>query len=172
MISSSSALNATGLTSNGSHSSWPLVGICELVGTVTLYVGKQVVEGEIHQGDPCTLSVGRIGLDDLERTVAIDMEEGVLKAMRRGPLHDVLRSCHMISDVSGAGNNWAVGGLNLGNLWSEVSRLHRVSEEVLAAWDEGHIQPEIAAEIPFENAPEAHRMLAERRNLGKVLLIP
>lgn len=53
------------------------------------------------------------------RTVAIDMEEGVLKAMMRGPLAPYLRSCHMISDVSGAGNNWAVGHMEYGDRHGE-----------------------------------------------------
>jgi hypothetical protein len=34
------------------------------------------------------------------------------------------------------------------------------------------IQPVVAAEIPFDRAPEAHRMLTERRNVGKVVLVP
>ena len=50
--------------------------------------------------------------------------------------------------------------------------MRRVGEDILRAWDEGAIRPEIAAEVPFSNAAEAHRMLGERRNLGKVLLIP
>jgi NADPH:quinone reductase-like Zn-dependent oxidoreductase len=70
------------------------------------------------------------------------------------------------------GNNWSVGGLNLGKLWTEASRMRRVGEDLLSAWGEGAIRPEIAAEIPFSDAAESHRMLIERRNLGKVVLIP
>ena len=69
-------------------------------------------------------------------------------------------------------SNWSIGGLNLGHLWTEVSRMRRVGEEILRAWDEGAIRPEIIAEISFDDAAEAHRMLAERRNLGKVVLLP
>jgi len=54
------------------------------------------------------------------RTVAVDMEEGVLKAMMSGPLAPYLRSCHRISDVSGAGNNWAVGHMEYGDRHGET----------------------------------------------------
>lgn len=67
--------------------------------------------------NPQTLDELRASLG--ARTVAIDMEEGVLKAMMRGPLRDVLRSCHVISDTSGAGNNWAVGHLEYGDRHGE-----------------------------------------------------
>ncbi len=38
--------------------------------------------------------------------------------------------------------------------------------------DRGVIKPVIAAEVPFAEAAEAHRMLSERRNVGKVVLVP
>jgi NADPH:quinone reductase-like Zn-dependent oxidoreductase len=69
-------------------------------------------------------------------------------------------------------NNWSIGGLNLGHLWTELKRLRRIGLDVLRAWEEGAVRPEIAAEFSFEEAAEAHRMLGERRNLGKVLLVP
>ena len=109
----------------------------------------------------------------LARLAAFGFSEPVRGGDR--PLLPTLRSVlgmprtHMLTLVD---NNWAIGGLNLGHLWTEVSRLRRVGEDVLRAWDEGAIRPEIAAEISFENAADAHRMLGERRNLGKVVLIP
>lgn len=69
------------------------------------------------------------------------------------------------------GNNWSVAGLNLGHLWSEVERLRTVGDEVLAGVQEGWITPIIAAEVPFDTPAVAHRMLQERKNLGKVVLV-
>ena len=43
------------------------------------------------------------------RSVIVDMECGVINEMLKGPLGDVLDTQMMISDVSGAGNNWAHG---------------------------------------------------------------
>ncbi|KAH9597706.1 Tubulin/FtsZ [Trypanosoma melophagium] len=49
------------------------------------------------------------------RCVSIDMEEGVLRSMLRGPLHDLFDANFFVSDVSGAGNNWAVGHMEYGD---------------------------------------------------------
>lgn len=49
------------------------------------------------------------------RCVAVDMEEGVLSAMVRGPLGALFDRTHFVSDVSGAGNNWAVGHMEFGD---------------------------------------------------------
>jgi NADPH:quinone reductase-like Zn-dependent oxidoreductase len=38
--------------------------------------------------------------------------------------------------------------------------------------DDGTIEPVVAEAFPFERAPDAHRMIAERRNVGKVVLVP
>jgi NADPH:quinone reductase-like Zn-dependent oxidoreductase len=34
------------------------------------------------------------------------------------------------------------------------------------------LQPVVAASFPFDRAPEAHRYIGERRNVGKVVLTP
>lgn len=49
------------------------------------------------------------------RCVAVDMEEGVLNAMVRGPIGGLFDQTHFVSDVSGAGNNWAVGHMEYGD---------------------------------------------------------
>lgn len=67
-------------------------------------------------------------------------------------------------------NNHAVAGLNLGHLWSEIDRLRDVGTTILEAWRDGAVAPVIAAEVPFDEPAEAHRLLEERRNLGKVVL--
>ncbi|KEG15528.1 putative epsilon tubulin [Trypanosoma grayi] len=61
-------------------------------------------------------STGRDGKASLKaRCVAIDMEEGVLRSMLRGPLQDLFDATFFVSDVSGAGNNWAVGHMEYGD---------------------------------------------------------
>ena len=66
----------------------------------------------------------------------------------------------------------AVIGLNMLALWDEFGTLRPWIEPLLSLADSGAILPVIAAEVPFDNAPEAHRMLSERRNIGKVVLVP
>jgi tubulin epsilon len=43
------------------------------------------------------------------RAVLVDMEEGVLRSILSSPLRDLFDGEQFIRDVSGAGNNWAVG---------------------------------------------------------------
>jgi NADPH:quinone reductase-like Zn-dependent oxidoreductase len=38
--------------------------------------------------------------------------------------------------------------------------------------DSGVVRPVVAAAVPFSRAGEAHRLIAERRNVGKVVLVP
>jgi NADPH:quinone reductase-like Zn-dependent oxidoreductase len=45
-------------------------------------------------------------------------------------------------------------------------------EPLVELMEDGTIQPVVAAAVPFDRAPEAHRMIAERRNVGKVVLTP
>ena len=40
------------------------------------------------------------------RAVMIDMEEGVVSELLKGPMRDVFDSRQLITDVSGSGNNW------------------------------------------------------------------
>jgi NADPH:quinone reductase-like Zn-dependent oxidoreductase len=66
----------------------------------------------------------------------------------------------------------AVIGLNMLTLWDHAGTLKPWIDPLLELMEDGTIQPVVAAAIPFDRAPEAHRMLAERRNVGKVVLVP
>jgi NADPH:quinone reductase-like Zn-dependent oxidoreductase len=67
--------------------------------------------------------------------------------------------------------NWSIGGLNLGKLWGEIDRLRPVMGAVLEAWKSGAVKPVVASTFPLEEAGEAHRMLEERRNIGKTVIV-
>lgn len=43
------------------------------------------------------------------RAVVVDMEEGVVNGMLKGPLGELFDSRQLLTDVSGSGNNWAHG---------------------------------------------------------------
>ncbi|VDN36030.1 unnamed protein product [Dibothriocephalus latus] len=47
------------------------------------------------------------------------MEEGVVQEMLRSPLGRLFESAHLVTDVSGSGNNWAVGHCLYGSKYSE-----------------------------------------------------
>jgi NADPH:quinone reductase-like Zn-dependent oxidoreductase len=68
--------------------------------------------------------------------------------------------------------NKGVFGVNLGHLWDETDRIAGWMETLLGYWREGSIRPVVAERFPFARAAEAHHFVQERRNLGKVLLVP
>jgi NADPH:quinone reductase-like Zn-dependent oxidoreductase len=68
--------------------------------------------------------------------------------------------------------NKGVFGLNMLSWWDAERGLDRVIEPLLPALRDGELTPVVAESFPFERAADAHRMIAERRNIGKVVLVP
>jgi synaptic vesicle membrane protein VAT-1 len=68
--------------------------------------------------------------------------------------------------------NHTVSGVNLGHLWSEMAMLRVELDALLDLWRDGAIKPRIDAVVPFADAAQAHRRISERRNVGKVILVP
>uniref|UniRef100_A0A3B3Q4I1 Tubulin epsilon 1 n=1 Tax=Paramormyrops kingsleyae TaxID=1676925 RepID=A0A3B3Q4I1_9TELE len=64
------------------------------------------------------------------RAVLIDMEEGVVNEILQGPLRDVFDNTQLVTDVSGSGNNWAVGHRIYGPACQEqvVEKVRRAAE--------------------------------------------
>ncbi len=68
--------------------------------------------------------------------------------------------------------NKGVFGLNMLSWWDREGDLDRVTEPLMADLEAGRLEPVVAAAFPFEQAGEAHTFIAERRNVGKVVLLP
>jgi NADPH:quinone reductase-like Zn-dependent oxidoreductase len=66
----------------------------------------------------------------------------------------------------------SVIGLNMLTLWDHAGTLRPWVDPLLPLMEDGTIEPVVAGAFPFEQAAEAHRMIAERRNVGKVVLTP
>ncbi|XP_067097685.1 tubulin epsilon chain isoform X1 [Osmerus mordax] len=64
------------------------------------------------------------------RAVLVDMEEGVVNELLQGPLREVFDTTQLITDVSGSGNNWAVGHMTYGTAYREqiVEQLRKAAE--------------------------------------------
>jgi tubulin epsilon len=64
------------------------------------------------------------------RAVLVDMEEGVVSELLSGPLGEVFDNRMLITDVSGSGNNWAVGNKTYGTKYHEkiVETLRKSAE--------------------------------------------
>jgi NADPH:quinone reductase-like Zn-dependent oxidoreductase len=68
--------------------------------------------------------------------------------------------------------NKGVFGLNMLKWWEREGSLDRVTEPLMADLEAGHLEPVVAEAFPFERAGDAHKFIAERRNVGKVVLFP
>jgi NADPH:quinone reductase-like Zn-dependent oxidoreductase len=68
--------------------------------------------------------------------------------------------------------NKGVFGLNMLHWWDREGNFQRVVDPLLAGLAKGDLKPVVAEAFPFDRAPEAHRMIEERRNVGKVVLVP
>src|SRR5208282_1361791 len=63
-------------------------------------------------------------------------------------------------------------GVNLGHMWGEVDRIRGWLDQLMSLWEQGAIKPKIARTFPFDEAAVAHHFIQDRKNVGKVLLIP
>lgn len=68
--------------------------------------------------------------------------------------------------------NKGVFGLNMLHWWDREGSLDRLTEPLMADLATGRLEPVVAEAFPFERAPDAHEFIAERRNVGKVVLFP
>jgi NADPH:quinone reductase-like Zn-dependent oxidoreductase len=70
------------------------------------------------------------------------------------------------------GESKAVIGLNMLSLWKDRGTLAPWIRPLLPLLEDGTIEPVIAGSFSFEETGAAHSMIIERRNVGKVVLVP
>jgi synaptic vesicle membrane protein VAT-1 len=68
--------------------------------------------------------------------------------------------------------NKGIFGLNMLKWLDSEGDLDRLVQPLTADLEAGRLEPVVAETFPFERAGEAHRFIAERRNVGKVVLFP
>jgi NADPH:quinone reductase-like Zn-dependent oxidoreductase len=108
------------------------------------------------------------------RLVAIGAASVVSGERRRllraaGPAAAMARGFSLLEQMS---SSKTVVGLNMLRLWDDRGSLEPWITPLRGALDAGELHPVVAAEVPFARAGEAHRWLSERRNVGKVVLVP
>ncbi len=91
----------------------------------------------------------------------------LLKAARQGL--PMLRGFDLIRQMS---DSKAVIGLNMLRLWDDRGTLAPWIEPLTALMEDGTIRPLVSDVVPFDRAADAHRIIAQRRNVGKVVLVP
>ena len=99
---------------------------------------------------------------------------GVVSGERRNPvaaLRTVL-SMPRFNLIRQMSQSKAVIGLNMLTLWKSRGTLSPWIEPLRELLDDGTVAPVVAESFAFERAGDGHRMLTERRNVGKVVLVP
>lgn len=69
-------------------------------------------------------------------------------------------------------HNRTISGVNMGHMWSETDMLIGAMRHLVQLWDERKIKPRIDSTFSFEQAADAHRRIHDRKNIGKVILVP
>jgi NADPH:quinone reductase len=71
------------------------------------------------------------------------------------------------------GRNLSLQGFYLGRLMKLRPDVVRdATREVVALWEAGAVKPLVGATFPLERAADAHRLIEERKSVGKVVLVP
>jgi NADPH:quinone reductase-like Zn-dependent oxidoreductase len=74
--------------------------------------------------------------------------------------------------ISIMNENKGVFGLNMLHWWDRERNVERIFGPLVELLERGDLEPLVAQAFPFDRAGEAHSFIAERRNIGKVVLVP
>jgi NADPH:quinone reductase len=71
------------------------------------------------------------------------------------------------------GRNLSLFGFYLGRLMKlRPEVVQEATRELVALWETGAVKPLVGATFPLERAGDAHRLIEERKSVGKVVLVP
>jgi NADPH:quinone reductase-like Zn-dependent oxidoreductase len=68
--------------------------------------------------------------------------------------------------------NKGVFGLNMLHWWDREGDVSRITGPLVEELEGGGLEPVVSEAFPFDRAGDAHRFIADRRNIGKVVLVP
>jgi NADPH:quinone reductase-like Zn-dependent oxidoreductase len=99
------------------------------------------------------------------------MQQGEKRSLRTAlpQLLSMVRGFNLIKQLS---ESKTLIGLNMLALWDDRGTLQPWIAPLSTALADGIVAPIVHAAVPFANAGEAHRILAARENVGKVVLVP
>jgi NADPH:quinone reductase-like Zn-dependent oxidoreductase len=98
----------------------------------------------------------------------------LVRGERRNVLHAlrVVRQMPKFNLIKQMEASKAVIGLNSLAIWDEMGTAGPFLAPLTDLMQRGVVRPVVAQAFPFDRAPDAHRFLAQRRNIGKVVLVP
>ncbi|MFE8072281.1 medium chain dehydrogenase/reductase family protein [Marinobacteraceae bacterium S3BR75-40.1] len=68
--------------------------------------------------------------------------------------------------------NKGVFGVNMGHLWEETDKIRIWMDRLMTGYADGWVRPHVDKVFKLEEGAQAHRHLEQRRNMGKVVLVP
>jgi NADPH:quinone reductase-like Zn-dependent oxidoreductase len=140
---------------------------------------------EITSGRGVELILDAVGGDSLKKGYRILAPTGRLgmfgiSAVATGKERSVLGMVSLLArtpwlsfnPLSLMNANKGVFGVNLGHMWGEGDRIRGWADQLFDLWRQGAIKPVIARSFRFDEAAQAHHFIQDRKNTGKVLLVP
>jgi synaptic vesicle membrane protein VAT-1 len=110
-------------------------------------------------------STGRLGMFGVS-TASADGFAGKLKMLKAVIQTPWFHALPLLN------KNRGVFGLNLGHMWHEPEKVAVWMRDILRGVEEGWVQPYVDRSFSFTDAGKAHQYLEERKNTGKVILVP
>jgi len=99
-----------------------------------------------------------------------NLSTGERRSLRR--LAGQFSGVPVLTPFSLMNRNRTISGVNLGHLWDRADLLHEELTALLELWGTGAVRPRVDGVYPFAEAAAAHRRIGERRNIGKIVLVP
>ena len=107
--------------------------------------------------------LGMFGISSASNRSGIFAKLGLVKLLLQTPIF------HPLPLID---KNRGVFGVNLGHLWHEPKKAEHWMAALAEGVEEGWINPHVDKTFTFAEVAEAHRYIEERKNIGKVILVP
>jgi synaptic vesicle membrane protein VAT-1 len=121
--------------------------------------------GEFRQSYSMLATGGRLVIYGASKLVTGE-KRNIAKALRGVVTMPRFNALKLIGDTK------AVMGLNLLHWWDAEGSIEKFMRPLLELMEKGTIEPVVSQSFPFSRAADAHRFIQERRNIGKVVLVP
>jgi len=110
-------------------------------------------------------STGRLGMFGIS-TVSRPGSGGKLRIIK------VILQTPWFHPLSLMNSNRAVFGVNVGHLWNEGPKVEKWMEAIMNGVKEGWVCPHVGKTFSFNDVADAHAYIENRKNIGKVVLVP